>query len=96
MSRGRPPGSKNKRPSTIAIGNSLAARGVDLAERLLKLADDVMQDGSIRLKALELLCKYSQIVPTAETESESDAEQDPEIRSMSTEELLNRVSGSPQ
>lgn len=63
--RGRPPGAKNKRPSGIAIGQSLAAKGVDLAERLLALADNT-QDDSIRLKAYELLCKYSQVVPTSE------------------------------
>lgn len=68
----RPLGSKNKRPSGIAIGQSLAAKGIDLAERILHLAD-ITEDDNIRLKALELLCRYSQVVPTSMPNEADDA-----------------------
>lgn len=92
----RPVGSKNKRPSAIAIGQSLAAKSIDMADKLLKLALKAEGAGDLALahKCYETLCRYSQVVPTAQVEPiESDI--DPEIRELSTEELLQRAS-APQ
>lgn len=95
---GRPLGSKNKRPSSIAIGQSLAARGVDLAEKLLKLAQKAEETGDLTLahKCFETLCRYSQVVPTAEVAGSVDDHVDPQLRELTTEELLSHVGAAPQ
>ena len=72
----RPLGSKNKRPSAIAIGQSLAAKSVDMAEKLLRLAAKAEDAGDLALahKCFETLCRYSQVVPTAAQGDDDDVD----------------------
>jgi hypothetical protein len=88
---GRPAGSKNKRPSGISIRNRLAAKGIDLSEKLLKVADAAFAAGDFTNanKALDTLCKYSQVVPTAEPEAEET--ENPAL-ALSPEELREALS----
>lgn len=95
-SGGRVKGTPNKRTvALLSIRDSLAAKSFDLGAEVLKLVSSTLDD-SIRLKALELLAKYTQVVPTAEEADTSEDAVDEQLREMTTEELLTRVGASPQ
>ena len=88
---GRQKGTQNKRTvALLSIRDSLAAKSFDLGAQVMKLIAETADD-SVRLKALELLAKYTQLVPTSEPKDDDETDDNDPTAGMSTEELLAAV-----
>jgi hypothetical protein len=84
---GRKPGSKNKQP---AVAELLAERGINPAERLIRLAEDGDLKDHQRASVWQTLLEYSQPKPVFDGAS-ADDEPNP-ADTESTEELLKALS----
>ena len=80
---GRPKGIKNRAPPMQSIRQSLAAQGFALGLELLKLLSDKDTDATTRLKILQTIAQYTQIVPRDESPQELDID----LLKLSDEEL---------
>lgn len=87
---GRKKGTPNKKPQLKPLRIQLAELNFNLAQAIMDLLSTT-KDDNIKIKAIELLAKYSNVAPQVETYKDPDEEEDEAEEDDDTDNLLKVV-----